>query len=84
MHPRPGCGIGSALVGLALHAMGVYRENHVEVWSKIFQRIPLIGEADGRGHAFEAGNLASSTMRLASCSRGVLPWVMNSPPSIFK
>src|SRR5262249_19846394 len=53
-HPRPRHRIRRPLVGLSAHAFRIERENYVQIGSEIFQRIPLLVKAEGRGYAFEA------------------------------
>ena len=73
VQPCPGGGIGSALVGLALHAGGVKREDHVEIRREVFQRIPFFGEIHRRSHAFEAGKFRVLHNEVGCLHRGLRP-----------
>src|SRR5258708_30022785 len=54
VHTRTGSGVRAALVAFVFEFAGVDGQNDVEVGHKVFHRIPLFVEFDGRGYAFEA------------------------------
>src|SRR6266481_8917933 len=55
LHAGPSAGIGVTLVTSAFEFAGVDGENDVQIGRKVFQRVPLFVEFDGRSDAFQAG-----------------------------
>src|SRR3984893_15189606 len=54
------------------------RESGAKSLSTYHSSVKLMGGATPSS----PGNFISFTLRLAVCSRGLLPWTMNSPPNI--
>src|SRR5258708_33261007 len=73
VHARPCAGIGMALIARALELAGVDSENHVKIRRKIFQRVPLFVEFDGRSDAFESRKfrIVDDEIGRASCRERV-------------
>jgi len=57
MFSGPGGREGRALVHVALHALGVLHQNHVEVLGEVLQGVPLLHQAPRCRDSFHAGEL---------------------------